>query len=167
MSFLINLALMALIGVVFYTWWRARKVNRPMLGNPGGNDEFGPMEKGADSPAAQAQQAHAQAMEQAFEARRDTVLDLIYSRTSSPEIPVQLKLRDWIDMGFYVEGGAYWAGAQQYTYYLIERGYVRAFDTEGDELSAERVLRDRPDTFQLTPSEFQRRYHERQRGASN
>ena len=41
-----------------------------------------------------------------------------------------LTLRDWVDQGFYAEGGAYWAAAQQFTYYLIDGGYVRAYDTE-------------------------------------
>ena len=34
---------------------------------------------------------------------------------------------------------------------------VRAYDTEGDELTAQRVLTDRPAALQLTPSEYQRR----------
>ena len=78
--------------------------------------------------------------------------------TSSPEIPVQVKLRDWVDQGFYAEdSGNYWGIAQQFTYYLLEGGYVRAYDTEGKELTSQRVLIDRPDTLQLTPSEYQRR----------
>ena len=40
---------------------------------------------------------------------------------------------------------------------LIDGGYVRAYDTEGDELTAQRVLTDRPAALQLTPSEYQRR----------
>ena len=34
---------------------------------------------------------------------------------------------------------------------------MRAYDTEGDELTAQRVLTDRPAALQLTPSEYQRR----------
>ena len=34
---------------------------------------------------------------------------------------------------------------------------MRAYDTEGKELTSQRVLIDRPDTLQLTPSEYQRR----------
>ena len=94
---------------------------------------------------------------QYFESRRNEFLDRLYSRTSSPEIPVTLTLRDWVDQGFYVEGSNYWAAAQQFTYYLIDGGYVRAYDTEGDELTAQRVLTDRPAALQLTPSEYQRR----------
>lgn len=92
-----------------------------------------------------------------FENKRDSFLDWLYHRTSSPEAPVQVKLRDWVDLGFYAEGGNYWGVAQQFTYYLVQGGYVYAYDTEGNPLDAGRALRDRPDTFQLTPSEYQRR----------
>lgn len=92
-----------------------------------------------------------------YKQERDGFLDWLYTRTSSPEIPVQVKLRDWVNNGFYEEGIGYWSAAQQFTSYLIDGGYVRAFDTEGKELTAGRVLADRPDTFQLTPSEYQRR----------
>lgn len=92
-----------------------------------------------------------------FENKRDSFLDWLYHRTSSPEVPVQVKLRDWVDLGFYAEGGNYWGVAQQFTYYLVQGGYVYAYDTEGNPLDAGRALRDRPDTFQLTPSEYQRR----------
>lgn len=92
-----------------------------------------------------------------FESKRDDFLDWLYHRTSSPEIPVQVKLRDWVEHGFYGEGGNYWGVAQQFTYYLVLGGYVYAYDTEGDPLEAERALRDRPDALQLTPSEYQRR----------
>mgnify|MGYP000866335558 FL=1 len=92
-----------------------------------------------------------------FENKRDSFLDWLYHRTSSPEVPVQVKLRDWVDLGFYAEGGNYWGVAQQFTYYLVQGGYVYAYDTEGNPLDAGRVLRDRPDAFQLTPSEYQRR----------
>ena len=78
-----------------------------------------------------------------FENKRDSFLDWLYHRTSSPEVPVQVKLRDWV--------------AQQLTYYLVQGGYVYAYDTEGNPLDAGRALRDRPDAFQLTPSEYQRR----------
>ena len=78
-----------------------------------------------------------------YDSKRDDFLNWLHARTSSPEIPVQVKLRDWVD--------------QEFTYYLLEGGYVRAYDTEGKELTAQRVLIDRPDTLQLTPSEYQRR----------
>lgn len=65
-----------------------------------------------------------------FENKRDSFLDWLYHRTSSPEVPVQVKLRDWVDLGFYAEGGNYWGIAQQFTYYLVQGGYVYAYDTE-------------------------------------
>ena len=65
-----------------------------------------------------------------FENKRDSFLDWLYHRTSSPEVPVQVKLRDWVDLGFYAEGGNYWGVAQQFTYYLVQGGYVYAYDTE-------------------------------------
>ena len=92
-----------------------------------------------------------------FENKRDSFLDWLYHRTSSPEVPVQVKLRDWVDLGFYAEGGNYWGVSQQFTYYLVQGVYVYAYDTEGNPLDAGRALRDRPDAFQLTPSEYQRR----------
>ena len=93
-----------------------------------------------------------------YDSKRDDFLNWLHARTSSPEIPVQVKLRDWVDQGFYAEdSGNYWGIAQQFTYYLLEGGYVRAYDTEGKGLTSQRVLIDRPDTLQLTPSEYQRR----------
>ena len=60
------------------------------------------------------------------------------SLTSSTVTPPHRKSRDphparLGDQGFYAEGGAYWAAAQQFTYYLIDSGCVRAYDTEGDD----------------------------------
>ena len=127
---------------------RNRRVSAPRLpGNDGGNLGYAGGEEYRESSPEY----------QYFESRRDEFLDRLYSRTSSPEIPVTLTLRDWVDQGFYAGGGAYWAAAQQFTYYLIDGGYVRAYDTEGDELTAQRVLTDRPAALQLTPSEYQRR----------
>ena len=147
-SFGFSLVVAALVGMILYTYLRNRKVSAPRLpGNDGGNIGYaGGAEYREPSPEYQY-----------FESRRDQFLDQLYSRTSSPEIPVTLTLRDWVDQGFYAEGGAYWAAAQQFTYYLIDGGYVRAYDTEGDELTAQRVLTDRPAALQLTPSEYQRR----------
>ena len=147
-SFGFSLVIAALVGMILYSYLRNRKVSAPRLpGNDGGNIGYaGGAEYQDPSPEYQY-----------FESRREAFLDQLYSRTSSPEIPVTLTLRDWVDQGFYAEGGAYWAAAQQFTYYLIEGGYVRAYDTEGDELTAQRVLTDRPAALQLTPSEYQRR----------
>ena len=147
-SFGFSLVIAALVGMILYSYLRNRKVSAPRLpGNDGGNIGYaGGAEYQEPSPEYQY-----------FESRREAFLDQLYSRTSSPEIPVTLTLRDWVDQGFYAEGGAYWAAAQQFTYYLIEGGYVRAYDTEGDELTAQRVLTDRPAALQLTPSEYQRR----------
>ena len=62
-----------------------------------------------------------------YDSKRDDFLNWLHARTSSPEIPVQVKLRDWVDQGFYAEdSGNYWGIAQQFTYYLLEGGYVRA-----------------------------------------
>ena len=75
-----------------------------------------------------------------YDSKRDDFLNWLHARTSSPEIPVQVKLRDWVDQGFYAEdSGNYWGIAQQFTYYLLEGGYVRAYDTEGKELTAQRI----------------------------
>ena len=147
-SFGFSLVVAALVGMILYSYLRNRKVSAPRLpGNVGGNIGYaGGAEYQDPSPEYQY-----------FESRRDQFLDQLYSRTSSPEIPVTLTLRDWVDQGFYAEGGAYWVAAQQFTYYLIDSGYVRAYDTEGDELTAQRVLTDRPAALQLTPSEYQRR----------
>ena len=134
-SFGFSLVVAALVGMILYSYLRNRKVSAPRLpGNVGGNIGYaGGAEYQDPSPEYQY-----------FESRRDQFLDQLYSRTSSPEIPVTLTLRDWVD-------------AQQFTYYLIDSGYVRAYDTEGDELTAQRVLTDRPAALQLTPSEYQRR----------
>lgn len=147
-SFGFSLIIAGLIGTMLFLYIRNRKVSAPRLpGNDGGNLGYtGGEEYREPSPEYQY-----------FESRRNEFLDRLYSRTSSPEIPVTLTLRDWVDQGFYVEGGNYWAAAQQFTYYLIDGGYVRAYDTEGDELTAQRVLTDRPAALQLTPSEYQRR----------
>lgn len=87
-----------------------------------------------------------------FENKRDSFLDWLYHRTSSPEVPVQVKLRDWVDLGFYAEGGNYWGVAQQFTYYLVQGGYVYAYDTEGNPLDAGRALRDVRMHFSLPPA---------------
>ena len=61
-----------------------------------------------------------------YDSKRDDFLNWLHARTSSPEIPVQVKLRDWVDQGFYAEdSGNYWGIAQQFTYYLLEGGYAR------------------------------------------
>lgn len=147
-SFGFSLIIAGLIGTMLFLYIRNRKVSAPRLpGNDGGNLGYTDGEEYRE-PSPEYQY---------FESRRNEFLDRLYSRTSSPEIPVTLTLRDWVDQGFYVEGSNYWAAAQQFTYYLIDGGYVRAYDTEGDELTAQRVLTDHPAALQLTPSEYQRR----------
>lgn len=139
---LFGLIMIALLGTYLFLYLRNQKVTPPAVSR--------------DVTDAEGQQ-YGDSVAQYYEGKREQFLDWLYSCTSSPEIPVQVKLRDWVKLGFYAEGGNYWGAAQQFTYYLIEGGYVIAFDTVGSELSSKRVLRDRPDTLQLTPSEYQRR----------
>ena len=157
-SFGFSLIMAGLIGAMLFLYIRNRKVSTPRLpgsGQSGSNDSYG--YAGAGGVNGTADYVESSPEYRYFESRREEFLDRLYARTSSPEIPVTLTLRDWVDQGFYAEGGAYWAAAQQFTYYLIDGGYVRAYDTEGDELTAQRVLTDRPAALQLTPSEYQRR----------
>ena len=97
-SFGFSLVVAALVGMILYSYLRNRKVSAPRLpGNDGGSIGYaGGAEYREPSPEYQY-----------FESRRDQFLDQLYSRTSSPEIPVTLTLRDWVDQGFYAEGGAY------------------------------------------------------------
>ena len=96
-SFGFSLVVAALVGMILYSYLRNRKVSAPRLpGNDGGDIGYaGGAEYQEPSPEYQY-----------FESRREAFLDQLYSRTSSPEIPVTLTLRDWVDQGFYAEGGA-------------------------------------------------------------
>ncbi len=89
-SFGFSLVIAALVGMILYTYLRNRRVSAPRLpGNDGGNIGYaGGAEYREPSPEYQY-----------FESRRDQFLDQLYSRTSSPEIPVTLTLRDWVDQG--------------------------------------------------------------------
>ena len=93
-SFGFSLVIAALVGMILYSYLRNRKVSAPRLpGNDGGNIGYaGGAEYQEPSPEYQY-----------FESRREAFLDQLYSRTSSPEIPVTLTLRDWVDQGFYAE----------------------------------------------------------------
>ena len=87
-SFGFSLVIAALVGMILYTYLRNRKVSAPRLpGNDGGNIGYaGGAEYQEPSPEYQY-----------FESRREAFLDQLYSRTSSPESPVTLTLRDWVD----------------------------------------------------------------------
>ena len=97
-SFGFSLVIAGLIGTMLFLYIRNRRVSAPRLpGNDGGNLGYAGGEEYRESSPEY----------QYFESRRDEFLDRLYSRTSSPEIPVTLTLRDWVDQGFYAGGGAY------------------------------------------------------------